>query len=79
MGDERRNLSAPRRAGMYIGMKDIAMRRRTFIQTIPLAAAGAAAALKSNAAGLGQSGTGKNGSSQSAPGEAGLEKTGELP
>jgi gamma-glutamyltranspeptidase / glutathione hydrolase len=46
---------------MYIGMKDIAMRRRTFIQTIPLAAAGTAAALKSNAAGLGPSGSGQSG------------------
>ncbi len=33
------------------------MRRRTFIQTLPLAAAGSAAALKSNATGLSQSGT----------------------
>jgi gamma-glutamyltranspeptidase / glutathione hydrolase len=54
---------------MYIGMKDIAMRRRTFIQTIPLAAAGTAAALRSNATGLGQSGA-----SRSGPGE-----TSELP
>ena len=41
---------------MYIGKKDIAMRRRTFIQTLPLAAAGSAASVQSKAAGLGQRG-----------------------
>src|ERR1700728_3686077 len=45
------------------------MRRRTFIQTLPLAAAGTAAALKSNASGLGQSGTGQSRPGQSGPGE----------
>jgi gamma-glutamyltranspeptidase/glutathione hydrolase len=44
---------------LYIGKKDIAMRRRTFIQTLPLAAAGSAAALKSNATGQGQNGSGE--------------------
>jgi gamma-glutamyltranspeptidase/glutathione hydrolase len=44
---------------MYIWRKDIAMRRRAFIQTLPLAAAGSAAALKSNATGLSQSGSGE--------------------
>jgi gamma-glutamyltranspeptidase / glutathione hydrolase len=39
--------------------KDIAMRRRTFIQTLPLAAAGTAAAVKSKATGLSQSGSGE--------------------
>jgi gamma-glutamyltranspeptidase/glutathione hydrolase len=44
---------------LYIERKDIAMRRRTFIQTLPLAAAGSAAALKSNATGLSQNGSGE--------------------
>jgi gamma-glutamyltranspeptidase/glutathione hydrolase len=44
---------------MYIGKKDIAMRRRTFIQTLPLAAAGTAAALESKATGLSQSSSGE--------------------
>jgi gamma-glutamyltranspeptidase/glutathione hydrolase len=44
---------------LYIGKKDIAMRRRAFIQTLPLAAAGSAAALKSNATGQGQNGSGE--------------------
>jgi gamma-glutamyltranspeptidase / glutathione hydrolase len=55
------------------------MRRRTFVQTIPLAAAATAAALKSNATGLGQSGSGQSGSGQSGTGGADLVKTGELP
>jgi gamma-glutamyltranspeptidase / glutathione hydrolase len=42
------------------------MRRRTFIQTIPLAAAGTAAALKSNATGLGQSVAGQSGAGETA-------------
>jgi gamma-glutamyltranspeptidase / glutathione hydrolase len=49
------------------------MRRRTFIQTLPLAAAGTAASLKSNATGLGHGDSG-----QSGPGETGLRETGEL-
>ncbi len=42
---------------MYIGRKDIAMRRRTFIQTLPLAAAASAATMQSHATGLSQSGS----------------------
>ncbi|HEY1805542.1 MAG TPA: gamma-glutamyltransferase family protein [Terracidiphilus sp.] len=45
------------------------MRRRTFIQTLPLAAAGTAAAIQSNASGLGQASAGQGGSG----------KTSELP
>jgi gamma-glutamyltranspeptidase/glutathione hydrolase len=44
---------------MYIGRKDISMRRRTFIQTLPLAAAGSAASMQSKATGLSQSGSGE--------------------
>jgi gamma-glutamyltranspeptidase / glutathione hydrolase len=39
--------------------RDIAMRRRTFIQTLPLAAAASAATLQNSATVLGQSGTDK--------------------
>ena len=45
------------------------MRRRTFIQTIPLAAAGTAAALKSNATGLSQRDSGQSGPEETGPGE----------
>jgi len=40
---------------MYIGMKDIAMQRRTFIQTLPLAAAASAVNVQAKASGLGES------------------------
>ncbi len=42
---------------MYIGIKDIAMRRRTFIQTLPLAAAGSAVSAQSKASGPTQLGS----------------------
>lgn len=42
---------------VYIGKKGITMRRRTFLQTLPMAAVGSAAGAQSQATGTGQSGS----------------------